>query len=279
MKKIIIFSAVFLVITHLFAQTESKTGLVFGGGGALGFAHVGVIQALEEAGIKIDNVSGASMGAIVGALYAYGHTSDDIVGFIEKHKLNKLKSIATINIFNKNGLSNHKKVSKILDAVLPVNHYDSLKRNFTLTMTDLQNVKTIYVSSGDNLKPTVLASSSLPMLFEPMLIEDILYIDGGVLNNLPIEPLLDSCDRIIMIDVSNPHIQTLKKGKMGVFRRTMDAMMHQANLDRISKADYYVIFKALDGYGVLDFKRYKDIIRIGYEGMKAYIAAHPELLE
>ena len=279
MKKVIIFVVVFLMITNLFPQTDSKTGLVFGGGGALGFAHVGVIQALEEAGLKIDYVSGSSMGAIIGALYAYGHTSENIVRFIEEKKLNKLRSIATINIFRKDGLSNHKKVSKILDAILPVDHYDSLKRNFTLTMTDLQNIKTIYVSSGDKLKLNIMASSSLPMLFEPVKIEGILYVDGGVLNNLPIEPLLDSCNKIIMIDLCNPHIQTLKKGKMGLFRRIIDAMMYEGNLDRISKADHYIIFKSLDGYGVLDFKHYKDIIRIGYEGMKNYIAAHPEILE
>jgi len=263
------------------AQTTPKTtvGIVLGGGGALGFAHIGALKALEEAGIKSDHVSGASMGAIIGALYAYGYSPDEIIRLVEKEEAYKISKIMNFRVFNSAGVSNHKKLSHILDNILPVDDFDSLRCFFALSMTDIVNLQPEYAWSGGNLREKVMASAAIPAVYEPIRLNNIVYVDGGVTDNLPIEPLLGKCATIIMIDVHYPCMECTEFSKKDILKRTTAAALKQANIPRIKNATYYVNFRELQDYSVFDFKLYKTIIDIGYRGMKEYLQNNPELLQ
>ena len=280
MKKLIIIIINIAIFISAFSQEEEhlpKYGIVLGGGGALGFAHIGALMALEDAGIEISAISGASMGSIIGAMYANGYTPVEIINIIEKEKLYKLSKIFNLHPFNRKGLSNQKKVKKILDKVIPVNSFDSLKLFFALSMTNFIVLETEYASSGDNLREKIMASIAIPSVFEPVIIDSVIYVDGGTMNNLPIEPIKEKCQKIIMIDVTAASKQTVTSGKIKIVYRASIAMMKQMNMDRIALADYYVPFDKLDKYNIFDFKEYKTIIQIGYDGMKEFLKTHPEL--
>ena len=282
MKRIIILLFLTGVISLGFGQKPTEPvnhGVVLSGGGALGFAHIGALQALEEAGIELPVVSGASMGALVGAMYAYGYSPKEITDIIEREKLYKRSKIFDFHLFRKKGVSDHRKLSKVLNNIFPVNSFDSLKRFFTLSMTDFVSLETEYASSGDNLKEKLMASASIPAFFEVFLLGEKIYVDGGVMNNLPIEPIKDKCKKVIMIDVNAVYPRTVKTGKIKMVNRAVAAMFKQMNADRIAQADYYIGFEELAPYHMFDFKEYKEIIRIGYEGTKKFLEEHPELRE
>ena len=280
----VIFS-IFLFLTTLFSpafcqeKTDSlpKYGIVLSGGGALGFAHIGILMALEEAGIDISMVSGASMGSIIGAMYAYGYSPKEMIHIIEKEKLYKNSKIFNFRPLNKSGLSNRKKVKKILDRIFPVNNFDSLKCFFALSMTNFIKLETEYACSGGRLKEKIMASIAIPSVFEPVIIDDIVYVDGGIMNNIPIEPIKDKCQKIIMIDVCAVSSKAVTSGKIKIGYRAGMAMMKQMNIERIVQADYYIGLEKLEKYNLFDFDEYKDIIKIGYEEMKKFLNVHQEL--
>jgi len=269
------------ILSSAFCQEKTEDlpqyGIVLSGGGALGFAHIGALMALEEAGIEVSVISGASMGAIVGAMYAYGYSPKEMMTIVEKEKLHKNSKIFNYRLFNKRGLSNYKKVKKILNDVLPIDNFDSLKRFFALSMTNFVELETEYAYSGDRLKEKIMASIAIPYIFEPVVIDGIVYVDGGVMNNLPIEPIKDKCQKKIMIDVLTTSNRVVDRGKKKIAYRAGLAMMKQANTERITQADYYIGLEKLEKINPLDFKKYKDIVKIGYDGMKEFLNTHPQL--
>jgi len=281
MRGIIIFLLLSTILSPIFCQEKTEDvpqyGIVLSGGGALGYAHIGALMALEEAGIEISMISGASMGSIVGAMYAFGYSPQEMIAIIEKEKLHKKSKIFNFRIFNKRGLSNQKKVKKILNSVLPIDNFDSLKRFFALSMTNFIELETEYAYSGDQLKEKIIASIAIPYIFEPVIIDGIVYVDGGVMNNLPIEPIKDKCQIIIMIDVMTTNNKVVDRGKVKIGYRAGLAMIKQMNVERIAQADYYIGLEKLEKYNPFDFKKYKEIIKIGYDGMKEFLNTHPEL--
>ena len=282
MKRVIFYLFLIGIIPIVLGQKPTETanyGIVLSGGGALGFAHIGALQALEEAGIALPVVSGASMGALVGAMYAYGYSPQEMINVIEREKIYKKSKIFDFSLFRKQGFSDHRKISKILDNIFKTNSFDSLKRFFALSMTDFINLETEYAFSGGNLKEKLMASASIPAIFEVIESDGKIYVDGGVMNNLPIEPIRDRCNKVIMIDVHAAYPQTIISGKIKIVNRSVVGIFKQMNADRIAQADHYVGFPELAPYHIFDFQEYKEIIRIGYEGMKNYLEEHPELRE
>ncbi len=130
MKRILALVIVALLVATTAVQAqqkEFKVGLSLSGGGALGFAHIGALQALEEHSINVEILSGTSMGAIIGTIYAAGHTPREILEFVEENKLNKKKNLLSFHSFKHNtGFSSHDKLSEALDKLMPHSDFDSL---------------------------------------------------------------------------------------------------------------------------------------------------------
>ena len=169
-----------------------KTGLVLSGGGARGIAHLGVLQALEELEVKIDVISGTSAGAIVGALYAAGYKPGEILNIITATRFFKTMRPA----WAWTGLLSLQGLHDILLSHMPENNFESLHIPVYIAATEIQKGEVEYFSQGA-LVPAILASCCVPAVFNPVSFRGGIYVDGGVLDNLPVKPVREQCDFVI----------------------------------------------------------------------------------
>lgn len=178
-------------------QNKKKFGIAFGGGGTRGFGHIGVIKAFEEEGICFDQITGTSAGSLVGALYAYGLTSSEMIEIAKTmRKKDIIKNFLPIN--NKtDGIQN------LVKSAIGDIHFDELKVPLTLISTDLNTGKEIRISTGSVAK-AVAGSCAFPGIFAPLEYGKYRLIDGGTRNNIPADVLKNSgCDVIISVDVNS----------------------------------------------------------------------------
>lgn len=189
-------------------QPNNKTvSLVLGSGGARGLAHIGVIRWLEENGYKICSISGASMGALIGGLYATQQL-DEYENWL-KH-LSKTELLSLIDVaWDSSGLIKGEKLFNKLADFLGDVHIEDLDISYTAVATDIDNEKEVWLQNG-LLHKAIRASISLPMIFTPFKYHDMTLIDGGVLNPVPIAPTFsDKTDLIIAVNLGGKPQQNL----------------------------------------------------------------------
>ena len=234
----ILFSAILIVpnVATLAAAEpdEPRIGLALSGGGARGSAHIGVIRALEEAGVKVDLVAGTSMGAIIGALYASGHDADAIEEILvtmdweaalsdrparidRTMRLKELEDRLLVPYrlgFNNGeiqlplgvieGQHLDQVFHEILRPVIDIRDFDKLQIPFRAVATDLVSGEQVVLSKG-SLTEAVRASMSVPGVFAPVKVDGRLLVDGGMSNNLPVSVLREmGADIVIAVDISSP---------------------------------------------------------------------------
>jgi len=175
-----------------------KTGLVLSGGGVRGLAHLGILKVLDEQGIKFSAISGTSAGAIVGAFYSAGFKPDEILDIFRKTKFFGFSNL----LFGKAGLFDMKTFESVYHTYFPGNRIEDLPIPLHITATDIVKGELCYFSSG-NLAKALMASSCVPLVFQPVAHNDSIYLDGGILNNFPIEPLEGISDQIIGLHVNS----------------------------------------------------------------------------
>lgn len=236
-----------------------KVGLVLSGGGIRGIAHLGVLQALTEAGIKFHMISGTSAGSIVGSLYCQGMEPYEIFRIFLKTKLYKFLRPA----FRNPGLLSLDLTRTLFLEHLPHDSFEGLKIPLVIAATDFSEGKLTYFSSG-KLIQAVLASSSIPGVFKPIIIDGKMYIDGGVLNNFPVEPVQEHCDFII--GSSCNHLPTVSK--IVNFRRLFErAAIMSINSDMERKCQFLDVLIEPEGMGatsVFDVKKTEEIYWLSY---------------
>jgi NTE family protein len=261
-------------------QPEEKIGICLSGGGALGFAHIGALQALEEVGIKPNYVSGTSMGSIIGVLYAAGYSPAEILQLIEKEKVYKIYNILKLDVTGKTGLAQSAKLRKILHNCIPYNTFDSLEKFFAVCCTDIKNGRASIFSSGNHLKEYVIASSSIPYIFKTVKIEGVEYVDGGIINNFPVEPLIEAqCDMIIGVSVVNFTPFTHEAGKLELLPLVFAIVDESINKERYKQCHHFIAVKGMNTIEnhIFSFKNWKYIYQCGYESMREYLLEHPEM--
>jgi len=234
-------------------------GLVLSGGGARGFAHLGVIQALNDTGIFPDVISGTSAGAIIGVLYADGHTPEEILNLMNVgSRLDFMRPALP-----REGLLQINGIIKILKTSLHSKQFKELKIPLFVAATDLNNGKAVYFSEGDLFDP-VVASASIPVLFQPVKIDDISYVDGGVLDNLPLKPIENRC-RILIGSFVNP-IGYMKKisGLINIAERTFMLSMSKEISEKAKKFDLFIAPQELRNFKILDPEKAHELFDIGY---------------
>ena len=238
------------------------TGVVLSGGGVRGFAHLGLLQALEELNIKPDAISGVSAGAIVGALYAAGHSPQTIRDILKKNSYFGWSSF----LLNKDGLFSMKALRKVLQAYIPDNSFESLHKKLFVTATDFANNEAITFSKG-SLIDTVIASSSVPAIFEPVKIGDHLLVDGGLLNNFPVEPLENKCTLLIGCNVNfiPKGLGNGKRiGKMNLIEKCFHMAIASVVYSKVEKLDLF-IEPDLHEFGMFDVTKADLIYETGYQ--------------
>ncbi|MFS4466281.1 patatin-like phospholipase family protein [Maribacter sp. 2210JD10-5] len=242
---------------------ENKTiGLVLSGGGVRGMAHIGVIKAMEEVGLTAKIVSGSSVGALVGALYANGNSVSDMLRFFKETPLFKYNFFAIA----KPGLIDTERYVSIFKNYLPHDSFDALEKELCIVATNLQEGEEAFIDKGELIKP-LLASAALPPVFSPVMYNGSLYADGGIMNNFPLEPILGKVDFIIGSNVSI--VSKLQKkdlnNSLQLTGRTTGLMIYAINREKIKKCNIVFEPKSLEHIGILDRKGIEKAYAIGYE--------------
>ncbi|MDR0365038.1 MAG: patatin-like phospholipase family protein [Bacteroidales bacterium] len=263
----------------LFGKKKDKLGICLSGGGALGYAHIGALQAFEEYNIYPQHVSGASVGALIGVLYAEGYKSSDILKLINEEKLFKISHLFRIkNVLTSEGLTDISKVEEVLHKRIPHNSFDKLKRRFYVSVADLYKPKSEIISTGNRLIESVIASASFPVFFEPKKYDSSVFVDGGVLNNFPVEPLLKNTRTVVGLDLLFPEPNVEIHSKMDIISRVYRIMSTEMQATRIKKCHHYIPIKGLTSYRIYDFDKLDELYRLGYLSVKDYLAKHKSLI-
>ena len=247
-------------------------GLVLSGGGSRGVAHIGVIKALEEHQIVPTHITGSSAGAIVGALYAYGYNSEDIFKFFKDIQILNIKKYA----LGKPGFIDAEKFYDEFKSYLKEDNFNVLQKSLTITTTDILNGTLKTFSSGELIKP-LLASAAVPGVFSPVQMEDSYYVDGGVLNNFPIEFLQKHFDTLIGSYANwmdNISIKDLKHSYQ-VIERAFKIQSVKKDYTKFKYCDLIIAPKALSKFGTFDKKHLDEIFNIGYNTTKEALTNNP----
>jgi len=270
-----------------------KIGLVLSGGGAKGFAHIGVLKVLEEAGIKIDYIGGTSMGSIIGGLYASGYNASQIDSIFKKTNFDELINDyiprSSKNFYGKKndelyaivlpfsnfrvgipealskGMYNYNLLSSLTRNVRHVRDFNKLPTPFLCIGTNIETGEEVLLNKG-NLVQAMMASAAFPSLFTPVEIDGKLLVDGGVVNNYPIKEVRNlGADIIIGVDVQD---DLLNRKSLKNATRILVQITNLQSIDKMKKkikdTDVYIKPDIRD-YGVISFDKGEEIIRKGEE--------------
>ncbi|WP_291959594.1 patatin-like phospholipase family protein [Maribacter sp.] len=300
----LVLSVLFLGIGSLVAQDHEekikpKVGLVLSGGGAKGMAHIGALKIIEEAGVEIDYIGGSSMGAIVGAMYAAGYSANELDSIFKATNIGSLiqdnlpRSAKTfyekddseryaLTLPFKNfkvtvppaisgGQNIYNEFVRLLYHVKDIDDFNKLPTPFVCIATDIETGKQVILNSG-YLPEAILASGTLPSLFEPTVINDRVLIDGGVVNNYPIDEVRAmGADIIIGVDVQ--HDLSDRDALLSATEILLQINNYRTVADmevKSAKTDIY-IKPNIEEYSVIDFNRLGEIVKTGEDAAKLKI--------
>ena len=180
---------------------KKSVSLVLGSGGARGYAHIGVIEVLEDLGYKIESIAGSSMGALIGGLYACGKLNTYKEWVLALDVLDVLKLVDFT--IGKIGIIKGDRVFSIMEEMIGTNNIEELPIAFTAVATDLINQREVWLQKG-RLTVAVRASIAIPGILTPVEMENKVLVDGGVLNPVPIGPTLpDTTDLTIAVNLNS----------------------------------------------------------------------------
>jgi NTE family protein len=252
-------------------EKKLKIGLALGGGSARGFAHVGVLKVLEEAGIKVDYLSGCSMGALVGAFYASGARIQLLERFTRAIDRRNWVDLT----FSKMGLISGNRIEQIIYLMTRRSTFDMLKIPLAIVAVDLYSGKKIVLKEG-LVSKAVRASISIPGYFVPVELDGMLLVDGGVLDRVPCEAVRDlGADLVIAVDTGFYEARGKINSMIDVMGRSFDIMGREISRTILINADF-VIRPDLECIAPSQFDKAKEAIALGE---KAARDALPELLD
>lgn len=277
---------------------QPKVGLVLSGGGAKGFAHLGVLKELERAGVQIDYVGGTSMGAIIGGLYASGYTAEQVEKFIKDTDFNKLlqdeidredkpffekkykeKTILKLPIKKGKiniplGLSKGQNVLNLFTNLLAhvdhVKDFSKLPIPFYCIATNIETGEEVVLEKG-NLPLSLRASGSFPSLLNPVEIDKKWLIDGGVVNNFPVDRMQEKgVDIIIGVNVQG---KLFKRDEMSsaasILQQIINFQMYKKSDAQVKNVNLHIRPKIAD-YNVISFDKSDEIIEEGTKAVKPF---------
>ncbi len=236
-----------------------KIGLVLSGGGARGVSHLGAVKALYEHGIYPDIISGTSAGAIAGGLLAYGYTPDEILEMVVSTNFVRYMRPT----FAGSGLFQLDRLEAFYRKYIPENTFEALKTSLIVSATDIYEGSTVYFSEGELARP-VLASSCLPGLFAPMHYRGHYLVDGGVLSNMPVEPLEGIADYIIGVHCNPFKLQRPPNSTREVLARSLILAVHAKTKERFEKCNLLIESPQLGDYSVYDLRKARELFAVGY---------------
>lgn len=277
-------------------RQRPRIGIVLSGGGARGFAHIGVLKVLEENHIPVDYISGASMGALVGALYATGRTPDELKQLAETLDWNELlrgkpkfddltyrrkedrRNLPgaiilggkKTNLRLPSSLNPGHEIGLVLDRLmLPYGDntdFDTLPIPFRCVATDLVNAETVVLKDG-SLAQALRATMAIPAVFAPVELNGKILADGGILNNIPTDVAKEMGADIILVVNIETQIgdRSSLQDLVGILGQTFIVATVENSRRSLRQADI-IIAPDLKNYSTFDFGAGQEIVKLGYEG-------------
>jgi NTE family protein len=271
---------------------EKRVVLVLGGGGVKGLAHIGAWRAVLESGVKVNEVIGTSIGALVGACIAGGADYERLVTLargLQKTDIVMLNRWALLfNGIRQQSVFRGDTFAEYIASVLPVASYAELGMPFGINAVDLETGTEVWFGTDGRtdvaLADAVYASCALPVFYPPALIGDRHYVDGGVLAPLPIQRAADrGADRIIAIDVGAGPVMdaldTVSKGMVAIHHRVIQIMGYEKKrqlLDSWSGPELTYVRPELDGYSTFDFASIEYFLAEGYRATRQVLQGDAE---
>lgn len=220
-----------------------RIALVLGGGGARGLAHIGVLRVFREAGIPIDIITGTSVGALVGGLYAAGipiEKMEHLARDIGWEKITNISAEAIVELLTAEKLLSTQKMEKYIAQQIADKHFDELKIPFACVATDLKTGEKIIFREG-LVAPAVRASATVPGVFEPVEYRQRYLVDGGLVDNLPVEVAkMLGAEIIIAVTVSADFTQYPTTNVLLTLNQAIYIQGEVLNQEQLKKADLIV---------------------------------------
>lgn len=243
---------------------KPKVALVLGGGAARGFAHIGVIRALEQEKIPVDLVVGTSVGSLIGAIYAHDRNSFELEWTAFALEKDDIFDYGLLNAFTGMGAAKGEKLESFVRSKVPVANIEELKIPFAAVATDLNRGTRVVLDSG-SIGRAVRASSALPGVFQPLEHQGRLLADGGLVDNIPVSVAREKgADIVIAVDigqqVSNYNIADI----IDVMLQSIAIMGAENARVRKQEADV-LIAPNIGNVGMLDFTQKKRCMQAGIE--------------
>ncbi len=249
-------------VRSIFDGKEFKLGIVLGGGGTRGFAHLGVLKALKELEIEPEICCGVSAGAIVGAYWAAETSADDCFELLTEQSVwsySKMK-------WPKHGLLDLGGLEKRIQEDIPFQNIEDLPKPFFIGVSNLTQGSPEYINKG-NLAKTVLASSSIPVVFQSVKMGDDIYVDGGLLDNLPVRPIKAVASKAIAVSISPIKPEKEVRNLLKIATRTFQLAIEANTRESRSRADILIEPDGLRNYEMLSTKNSKAIFDLGYNAV------------
>lgn len=250
------------LLEQLGLKKDNTVGIAFSGGGAKGFSHIGVLMAFEQFGVRPDVISGVSAGSIAAALYGAGLSPEDIVEcFTEADSFGDFTEWS----LPKEGFMRLDRFGKLLETWLPVKYLEEMKIPTVICATDIDNGKSVGWGKGE-IVPRVVASCSIPIVFNPVKINGVNYVDGGVLRNLPAWAIRDYCN--ILYGCNCSPMKKITRGKMSIIDvayRTFHLMMKANTPQDLRLCDHIISVTNMHNVRTFDLSSLKKGVASGYE--------------
>ncbi|MEG1748365.1 MAG: patatin-like phospholipase family protein [Tannerellaceae bacterium] len=237
-----------------------KLGLALSGGGAKGFAHIGVFRMLEECALMPEIIVGTSVGALMGALFADGYTATQIKELFSGREFSEFAQLQ----LPKSGLFDSKRFRQFLHRHLRAKTFEELHIPLVVVATDLDNGESHEFRSGP-LVEAIVASCSIPIIFSPVVIDGVHYVDGGLFHNFPVSIIRDECDKVIGVNVSPLVPQKYKQTLFHIAERSYHYMFRANTLEDREMCDVLIETEEFGLYKTFDLESVDLISGIGYD--------------
>ena len=241
------------------ANRKYRLGVAFSGGGAKAAAHCGALQALHEFGLKPEIVSGTSAGALVAIYYSCGFTPYEIVS--QFLGMNFFKDIVSPSI-PKGGMFNSKPLVEHLRNHLPYSRLEDLPIPTYIVASDMEHGMAKVFSRGE-IAPRAVASCSIPVIFNPIVINGIHYVDGGAFQNLPVAAIRKKCRTLLAFNLNHLYEEPYKDNVVAVAYRSFTMMFMSNTLADAREADLFIDLDT-EGCTAYDMTKLEDLFFRGY---------------
>lgn len=251
-----------------------KIGLALSSGGARGIAQIPFIEVFEELNIKPYIISGSSIGAVTGSLFAAGVKTKKMLDFLKNQNISDYTNINDFLSFSKKGLIKGDKITKTIKNLLKVENIEDLKIKTKIVASDFWRHKEFIFEKG-NLSKAIRASISIPGILEPVVEKESVLTDGGSINPLPYDIIREECDILIAIDTSTNVKENFKKTKLPSIITnvldTFDILQNKIIEEKMNRIKPEIYIKPIQkDTGILEFHKYKDILSQAYESKNLF---------